>query len=527
MIFFICLVFAAPAAALDEAAVKQLGDEDGEAKLEAINKLVAAGDVAAIPIFKAMQDDALQRFNGRIVIVADGKVTDALTGAAVNAPADKLEALVVNNRIRGALEGAIAALKLISPERQERLAAAKAVADDASEEMLPLIKNALEKESDAEVKALLVQARAMIEIKSSDATVRRAAVKLLGETKVPQAKQILLILLQKNSDGSFGEPDAGVRDAAQEAIRTIELSFIVPQLLGALFSGVSLGSVLLLAALGLAITFGLMGIINMAHGEMLMLGAYATYAVQTWFRAYLPDFVDWYLVAALPAAFLVSALVGVVLERTVIRFLYGRPLETLLTTWGISLILIQFVRMLFGAQNVEVANPAWMSGGFNLGGDVVLPYNRIVIIFFAALVVLLMWLLLTRTRLGLYVRAVTQNRSMADCMGIPTPRVDWLTFGLGSGIAGLGGVALSQIGNVGPDLGQSYIIDSFMVVVLGGVGQLAGTIIAAVGLGEINKILEPFTGAVLGKIFVLVIIILFIQKRPQGMFALKGRTAEN
>ena len=526
MVFFVWLVFAVPAAALDEAAVMQLGDEDGEAKLEAINKLIAAGDIAAIPIFKAMQEEALQRFNGRVVIVADGKVTDALTGAAVNAPADKLEALIVNNRIRGALEGAIAALKLISPERQERLAAAKAVADDASEEMLPLIKNALEKESDGEVKGLLAQARAMIELKSADVAIRRAAVKLLGESNNPQAKQILGTLLQKNSDGSFVESDAGVRAAAQEAIRAIELHFIVPQLLGALFSGVSLGSVLLLAALGLAITFGLMGIINMAHGEMLMLGAYATYAVQTWFRANLPDYIDWYLVGALPAAFLVSALVGVVLERSVIRFLYGRPLETLLTTWGISLILIQFVRMLFGAQNVEVANPAWMSGGFDLGGDVVLPYNRIAIIFFAALVVLLMWLLLTRTRLGLYVRAVTQNRSMADCMGIPTPRVDWLTFGLGSGIAGLGGVALSQIGNVGPDLGQSYIIDSFMVVVLGGVGQLAGTIIAAVGLGEINKILEPFTGAVLGKIFVLVIIILFIQKRPQGMFALKGRTTE-
>jgi len=236
---------------------------------------------------------------------------------------------------------------------------------------------------------------------------------------------------------------------------------------------------------------------------------------------------DWYLIAAIPAAFIVAALVGVALERSVIRFLYGRPLETLLTTWGISLILIQFVRMLFGAQNVEVANPSWMSGGFNLGADVVLPYNRIAIIFFAAFVVFLTWLFLSRTRLGLYVRAVTQNRTMADCMGIPTPRVDWLTFGLGSGIAGLGGVALSQIGNVGPDLGQSYIVDSFMVVVLGGVGQLAGTIIAAVGLGEINKFLEPFAGAVLGKICVLILIILFIQKRPQGMFALKGRMAEN
>ncbi len=241
----------------------------------------------------------------------------------------------------------------------------------------------------------------------------------------------------------------------------------------------------------------------------------------------LPNWLDWYIAAAVPMAFAVAALVGIALERTVIRFLYGRPLETLLTTWGISLMLTQLVRTLFGAQNVEVANPAWMSGGFSLGADVVLPYNRVVIILFAAFVVFLVWLFLARTRLGLYVRAVTQNRTMADCMGIPTPRVDWLTFGLGSGIAGLGGVALSQIGNVGPDLGQSYIVDSFMVVVLGGVGQLAGTIIAAIGLGEINKFLEPFTGAVLGKIFVLIIIILFIQKRPQGLFALKGRMAES
>lgn len=522
------LVCVAPAAyGLDEAVVKQLGSDDGDAKLEAIDRIIEAGDAAAIPILKAMQDDSLQRFNDRLVIVVGDKVTDALTGAAVEAPPDKLEALVVNNRIRGALDGAIAALKLRSPERGERLAAAKAVADAASEEMLPLIKSALEKEADTEVKAWLAQARAMIEIKSSDAAVRRAAVKLLSESRNPQVKQILAELLQKNSDGGFVEPDAAVREEIQAAIRAIETRFIVPQLLGALFSGVSLGSVLLLAALGLAITFGLMGIINMAHGEMLMLGAYATYVAQTLFRAYLPDYIDWYLVAAVPAAFLVAALVGIALERSVIRFLYGRPLETLLTTWGISLILIQFVRNIFGAQNVEVANPAWMSGGFDLGGDVVLPYNRIFIILFAALVVFLMWLLLTRTRLGLYVRAVTQNRGMAGCMGIPTPRVDWLTFGLGSGIAGLGGVALSQIGNVGPDLGQSYIVDSFMVVVLGGVGQLAGTVIASMGLGEINKFLEPFTGAVLGKIFVLIIIILFIQKRPQGMFALKGRTAES
>jgi urea transport system permease protein len=513
--------------ALDAAAVNQLAADDSDLKIEAINKLVAQGDPAAVPIFKALLSDALQLFNGRLVIVAEDGVKDALSGDPVAAAPDKLQAIIINNRIRGTLDGAIAALMLVSPNREERIAAAKAVANDVSEAMLPLVTRALEKESDPEVKALLREARATIEIKNPDPKVRRAAVKLLGESDNPQAKQMLGALLQKNADGSFIEPDAAVREEAQKAIRAIDLRFFLPQVLGTLFSGLSLGSVLLLTALGLAITFGLMGIINMAHGEMLMLGAYTTYVVQTWFRAYLPNAVDWYLIAAIPMAFVVSGSVGIALERIVIRFLYGRPLETLLTTWGISLILIQFVRMVFGAQNVEVANPAWMSGGFNLGGDVVLPYNRIAIIFFAALVVVLVWLFLSRTKLGLYVRAVTQNRSMADCMGIPTPRVDWLTFGLGSGIAGLGGVALSQIGNVGPDLGQSYIVDSFMVVVLGGVGQLAGTIIAAVGLGEINKFIEPFSGAVLGKIFVLIIIILFIQKRPQGMFALKGRTAES
>jgi urea transport system permease protein len=519
---------ALPAAhALDAAAVNQLAADDSDIKIEAINTLVSQGDAAALPILNSLRGDALQLFSGRLVIVAEDGVRDALSGEAVSAPADKLQAITINNRIRAALDGAIAALKLGSPDRGERIAAAQAVVNEASEEMLPLVKRALDKETDAAVKGALRQARAVIELKNADPAVRRAGVKVLGESDQPQAKQLLAALLLKNPDGSYVETDAGVRDEADKALRAIDQRFIIPQILGTLFSGLSLGSVLLLAALGLSITFGLMGIINMAHGEMLMLGAYATYVVQTLFRAYLPNFTDGYLLAAVPVAFLVSALVGITLERGVIRFLYGRPLETLLTTWGISLILIPFVRMVFGAQNVEVANPTWMSGGFDLGADVVLPYNRIVIVVFAALVVFLMWLLLSHTRLGLYVRAVTQNRAMADCMGISTPRVDALTFGLGSGIAGLGGVALSQIGNVGPDLGQSYIVDSFMVVVLGGVGQLAGTIIAAVGLGEINKFLEPFTGAVLGKIFVLIIIILFIQKRPQGMFALKGRTAES
>lgn len=513
--------------AIDAKLAKQLAAEDGDVKLDAINKLVTAGDAAAIPVFKAMQDDTLQHVNGRLVIVADGVVKDAVSGETIDVPSDKLESIVVNNRIRAALDGAMAALKLVSPDRAERVAAAKAVANDASDEMLPLVKTALEKESDPEVKALLAHARAVIEVKHPDPAVRREAVKILGDSGGAESKQLLAALLQKNPDGSFAESDAGVREEAQKAMRELDQRFVIPQIIGTLFSGLSLGSVLLLTALGLAITFGLMGIINMAHGEMLMLGAYATYIVQTIFRTYFPGAFDWYLLAAIPTAFLSTALIGIALERSVIRFLYGRPLETLLTTWGISLIIIQFVRMVFGAQNVEVSNPVWMSGGFNLAGGVVLPYNRIMIIFFAAFVVFLVWLFLSRTRLGLYVRAVTQNRKMADCMGIPTPRVDWLTFGLGSGIAGLGGVALSQIGNVGPDLGQSYIVDSFMVVVLGGVGQLAGTIIAAIGLGEVNKFLEPFAGAVLGKIIVLVFIILFIQKRPQGLFALKGRTVDN
>ncbi len=518
-----------PAAhALDGALVQQLAADDNDSKLDAITKILAAGDRAAVPLFQAMQNDALKLVGDRLVIIAgDGSVRDALAGAVVEVPAEELQSIIVNNRIRGALDGAIAALNLGSPVRDERLAAATAVANDPRPAMLPLILAALGREADADVKAQLKQAQALIEIKSDDAAVRRAAARLLGESGNPQAKLLLSALLQKDSAGSFVENDAAVRAEAQKALQAIERSLILPYLLGALFSGVSLGSVLLLAALGLAITFGLMGIINMAHGEMLMLGAYATYFVQSLFYAYLPDAFDWYLIASIPVAFLVSGLVGVALERGVIRFLYGRPLETLLTTWGISLILIQLVRTIFGAQNVEVANPSWMSGGYDLGADVVLPYNRIAIIIFAALVVLLMWLFLARTRLGLYVRAVTQNRSMADCMGISTPRVDGLTFGLGSGIAGLGGVALSQIGNVGPDLGQSYIIDSFMVVVLGGVGQLAGTIVAAIGLGEINKILEPFAGAVLGKIIVLTLIILIIQKRPQGMFAHKGRVAES
>ena len=317
-----------------------------------------------------------------------------------------------------------------------------------------------------------------------------------------------------------------VRQNAAASIKVIEDRLRKFEILANLFSGLSLGSILLLAALGLAITYGLMGVINMAHGEFLMIGAYVTFLTQGLFRHYFPDAFAFYVLAAIPLAFLVTGAIGVILERTVLRWLYGRPLETLLTTWGVSLLLIQSCRTIFGAQNVEVENPFWLSGGITLAGDLVIPWNRLMIVGFAILVVGMVAILLTRTRAGLYVRGVTQNRSMAACNGVPTDKVDMLTFGFGSGIAGLGGVALSQIGNVGPDLGQQYIVYSFMVVVLGVVGQLAGTIIAALGLGSVTKLFEPMTGAVLAKIGVLIFIILFIQKRPQGLFALKGRSAD-
>ena len=292
------------------------------------------------------------------------------------------------------------------------------------------------------------------------------------------------------------------------------------------FAGLSLFAVLLLMGLGLAIIFGQMGVINMAHGELMMIGAYATYVVQNLFKTYLPGMFDAYVVVAIPVSFLTAALVGAVLERSVIRWLYGRPLETLLATWGISLILQQGVRSIFGAQNVPVENPSWLSGGVDVMSNLTLPFNRIAIVVFAVLVLAGVAALIARTRLGLFVRGVTQNRGMASCMGVNTARIDTYAFALGSGIAGLAGCALSQVGNVGPDLGQGYIVDSFMVVVLGGVGQLAGTVYAALGLGVLNKLLEGWQGAVLAKIMVLVFIVVFIQKRPQGIFAMKGRSAE-
>jgi urea transport system permease protein len=519
-------MFATPAGAIDRAAVEKLALGDTSEKLDAIAALVAEGDPRAAPVLAALAEGELQVADTRVLIVKGEIATDALTGAAVTPLPPGREDVIANNRLRREIGTALAALRLRAPDRDARLAAARELTDGADQAMLPLITKALGEEKDVEIRPLLEMAQATIQLRSPVRETRLDAIRTLGQSGNPSIKTLLLPLVAKKPDGSFAEPDAEVRTEARNSLKAIEGRLEWGERLGLLFAGVSLGSILLLAALGLAITYGLMGVINMAHGELIMVGAYATYVVQNLFRAYVPDAFDWYLACAVPAAFAVSAAVGMVLERTVIRWLYGRPLETLLATWGISLVLIQTVRTIFGAQNVQVENPAFMSGGIAVLSNLVLPWNRIVIVVFAAAVVTGIWLILTRTRLGLFVRGVTQNRAMASCVGVPTSRVDTWAFGLGSGIAGLAGCALSQVGNVGPDLGQGYIVDSFMVVVFGGVGQLAGTIYASLVLGLVNKFIESWSGAVIAKIVVLVFIIVFIQRRPQGMFALKGRAVE-
>ncbi len=501
----------------DRAARIAAGDSD--ARLAALNESVAAADPGLAAFVQALLADEVKVAGGRAFIVRGEQVTDAATGAAATLP-DDAEDVVNNNRMRRELEAALAALQLFAPDRTQRAQAVRALKDQIDEGKLALLEKAEAAETDATLKTELTLLKATALIASPDKAKRLAAAKLVAASDQPATKALLIERLAAET-----EPD--VKAALNTSLATISSRLAWGERLGVLFTGISLGSILLLVALGLAITYGLMGVINMAHGELMMIGAYATYLVQNAFRAWLPpEAFDLYIVAAIPMSFLVAALVGAAMERSVIRWLYGRPLETLLATWGISLILMQTVRTVFGAQNVAVENPAWLSGGWQLLPNLILPYNRIAIGIFAALVLAGMALLIARTRLGLFVRGVTQNRRMAACVGVHTARVDTYAFALGAGIAGLAGCALSQVGNVGPDLGQAYIVDSFMVVVLGGVGQLAGTVYAGLGLGVLNKLLEGWQGAVLAKIMVLIFIIGFIQKRPQGVFAVKGRSAE-
>lgn len=522
----VCSLSSTPAPAQEfNTAVKQLASEDFEAFSRAIEKLGDTGDARALGLLQALDRGSLQiDAKGNVFIVEGGKTKPALDAGTT--PQGALRAAPVNNAIRRVLGPALAKLQLFSPDREVRFAAAGELAKSMDEGAAPLLRQSIGKEQDDEIKDVLSLALAQIDLNSTKPEVRIQALKVIEEDGTVALQSTVEGILAKNDDGSFREPNADVRAAAVSALGAINSKIFWVNLLANSLYGLSLGSVLVLAALGLAITFGLMRVINMAHGEMIMLGAYSTYVVQNLFKDYLPGQFDFYLIAALPVAFAVTAFVGAALERGVIRFLYGRPLETLLATWGLSLMLIQAVRSLFGAQNVTVANPEWLSGGWELLPNLVLPYSRIAVVLFVIVVVGFVYFLLQRTPLGLNVRAVTQNREMAAAMGIPTRRVDTWTFALGSGVAGLGGVALSQLGNVGPELGQGYIVDSFMVVVVGGVGNLAGTVAGAMGLGFLNKYLEPAFGAVLGKILILALLILFIQKRPQGLFALKGRAAE-
>ncbi len=485
-----------------------------------IELLIQSAHPNAGLIIEALSDGRLLAGPGGVVVrTPAGAFVDARTGAALAAAPADVKPVRLNNAVRRAVQGALGGLGLLNPDPAKRVLAAEAVFKSRDASLLPIVEAAIAKESDGRARAALRQAQAAILIAKPDAQAldRLGAIDVLRERGDQDALATLRAL---PADAS-----PALKEAQGRAIAAIEGRLKLWAAAQNLWYGLSLGSVLLLAAIGLAITFGVMGVINMAHGEMVMLGAYTTFVVQEVIRARAPWLFDWSLAIALPAAFLVAGAVGIAIERGVIRFLYGRPLETLLATWGISLILQQAVRTAFGPTNREVGAPSFMSGAFELGG-LAITYNRLWIIVFAGLVFAALLAILKLTPMGLQMRAVTQNRRMASAMGIRTGRIDALTFGLGSGVAGLAGVALSQIDNVSPNLGQSYIIDSFMVVVFGGVGNLWGTLVGAMTLGVANKLLEPYAGAVLGKIALLVCIILFIQKRPRGLFALKGRAVE-
>ncbi|MFZ8894612.1 MAG: urea ABC transporter permease subunit UrtB [bacterium] len=497
----------------------------------AVIALGQSSDQRAQPLLEAMLANELyQRKSDKQLVRAVGSrndytLYDIFSGSelAKEVSSRQLNRIRVNNKIRSTLRNALARLALSDPDPKARSEAARKLRDGQAEEILPLLQQALADEKVESVREVLRFSLATLQLKHPDSEIRRQSVTLLSGSLDPDVRNLLTELLQKDPSGNWNEPELDIREKITATLKQIEFWEDIYGGVETLFFGVSLGSVLLLAAIGLAVTFGVMGVINMAHGEMIMLGAYTTYVIQ---KA-LPNLVEYSLFISIPAAFLVAGTVGIILERTVIRLLYGRPLETLLATFGVSLFLQQAVRSIFGPLNQNVLTPSWMQGALEINPLLSITYNRLTIILFVPFVLLTLFALLKRSHFGLEMRAVTQNRRMANAMGIRADQVDALTFGLGSGIAGIAGVALSQLTNVGPNLGQSYIIDSFMVVVFGGVGNLWGTFFGAMSLGLANKLLEPFAGAVAAKIIVLVLIILFLQKRPRGMFALKGRFVEN
>jgi urea transport system permease protein len=517
---FACLIFsgAARADALDDTLARFLDDKFPQTEM-AIGELAAEAPPQAAAILEALGDNRLLIDPADHIVAyktAAGTILNAKTGEAVANP-EAFKKVRVNNALRRAIEGAMGSVTLANPDPEKRLAAAEDVFRTRDAKALPALQTQLAKESDPRVADAFRLARAAILITSDNATTqdRLAAIDTLKARGDQDAQSLIDQIAQKTTDPA-------VKSAADSALSSIHTRLAMWRVAQNLWYGLSASSVLLLAAIGLAITFGVMGVINMAHGEMVMLGAYATYVVQSVLP---PSLQNWSLAFAIPLAFVVAGVVGIAIERLVIRYLYTRPLETLLATWGVSLILQQGVRSLFGANNRLVSNPPFMSGAFHVGG-LEITTNRLWIIVLSALVFVGLQLVLRATPFGLQMRAVTQNRRMAAAMGISTARVDMLAFGLGSGVAGIAGVALSQIDNVSPNLGQGYIIDSFMVVVFGGVGNLWGTAFGALMIGLANKLLEPLIGAVQGQIVLLIVIILFIQRRPRGLFALRGRAVE-
>ncbi|MER9721920.1 MULTISPECIES: urea ABC transporter permease subunit UrtB [unclassified Mesorhizobium] len=527
LVFLVASLLPSNAAEADlRAIVAKFATGTGFAATEAVvRELAATGDPLVERPLAALAEGNLYIRKADSAVFVGSEAADSVTlldplsgEKAGDAPKADITKIKVNNTLRRVIRDALGTLTLRAKDPSVRIAAADTMFKTPDAANIEPLDAAIAAETDAKVKALFEQARAAsVLVSDKPEADKLAAIALIGARGDRDAVS-LLTAVEANAQGA-------VKDAAAAAIASINSSLALWDAGQNIWYGISLGSVLLLAAIGLAITFGVMGVINMAHGEMVMLGAYTTFVVQQVIRTSFPGLFDWSLVIALPLAFLVAASVGLIIERGVIRFLYGRPLETLLATWGVSLVLQQAVRSIFGPTNQEVGNPSWMSGSFDVG-QLAVTWNRLWILVFALTVFGVLLFVMKRTPWGLQMRAVTANRRMAASMGIRTPWVDALTFALGSGIAGIAGVALSQIDNVSPNLGRGYIIDSFMVVVFGGVGNLWGTLVGAFSLGIVNKVLEPYAGAVLGKIVVLVLIILFIQKRPRGLFALKGRAVE-
>ena len=500
-------------------------------KAAIVERLSQTGHSSVRAVLAALLDERLYTRNSdqKVFIV---KSTDAdplqlvdpvSLRDAGSASADSFTAIGTNNALRHQVRITLARFSLSSSDAAVRLDAVRELLQSLDDPTVALLRQRLRVEKNSSVRNEIDTGLALAALDGSDRQARLEAIAALHNSLSQNVRNRLASLLDRSSDGSFVESDAKIRQAAISAIAGIDERRQFYSAAETLFFGLSLGSVLVLIAIGLAITFGVMRVINMAHGELMMLGAYTTYAVQV----VMPGHIGISILVAIPAAFLVAGLTGVLIERTVIRFLYGRPLETLLATFGVSLILQQAVRSIFSPLNRSVITPAWMSGSLRLNDALELTYNRLYIVVFALIVFGVVLLVLKRTRVGLDIRAVAQNRAMAKAMGIRTEWVDAMTFGLGSGIAGVAGVALSQLTNVGPNLGQSYIIDSFLVVVFGGVGNLWGSLIGGMSMGIVNNLLEPYAGAVLAKIFVLIALILFIQARPRGLFPQAGRSAED